>query len=142
MNLLVYINPDIMGRPISICKQFWFKPIWRKLKRDDYELIATVMKQEDQITVYLCNVNISIINPLKRLLFIRSKLWLTCWYSLKHRLVTVNRHHLTNRLQIKCSLGHPLSPLPPPQPLIFLRGGVGVWEMHPKVVCFFITYRK
>lgn len=138
MNLLVYINPDIMGRPISICKQFWFKPIWRKLKRDDYELIATVMKQEDQILFI-----ISIINPLKRLLFIRSKLWLTCWYSLKQRLVTVNRHHLTNRLQIKCSLGHPLSPPPPPPTVDFFKGGgVGVWEMHPKVVCFFITYRK
>lgn len=130
-----------------MCKQFWFKPIWRRLNRDDYELIATVMKQENQKLFFFAMLIFqSLIR--KKGVFIRSKLCITCWYSLLiiWNIVQLQKIGINSPTVCKQNVRSdiPCPPPPPPPPTVdfFLGGGIGVWEIHPKVVCFFITYKK
>lgn len=113
---------------MSMCKQFWFKPIWRRLNRDDYESIAIVKKQEDQILFFFAMLIFqSLIRKKGRYLFVVNSEWLVELILIIWNIVQLQKIGINSPTVCKQNVLSDI-PCPPPlhpQPLISLFFGGG-----------------
>lgn len=127
---------------MSMCKQFWFKPIWRRLNRDDYESIAIVKKQEDQILFFFAILIFqSLIRKKGRYLFVVNSEWLVELILIIWNIVQLQKIGINSPTVCKQNV---LSDIPCPPPstpnrwfLYFFLGGGGLGNTSLSCLLFY-----
>lgn len=116
---------------MSMCKQFWFKPIWRRLNRDDYESIAIVKKQEDQILFFFAMLIFqSLFRKKGRYLFVVNSEWLVELILIIWNIVQLQKIGINSPTVCKQNVLSDIPCPPPPPPTVdffifFWGGGLG-----------------